>query len=255
MQVYKIITIFVGITGLNMRWFLGVLGAILTFTAHAQGVRVPVEEDILARILDAKSPYYYPPLMIRYMADGVLTHDEYFYLYYGYAYQAAYDAHRELPGDKVMGDVLGKDALTREDALSIVAAGRANMAVDPFSPSNLNIMTYAYQLLGDSVGMKASAARFRGVVDVVTGSGTGLKERSPWHILRFTHANDIIAERGLTVIDRTVRSRTVEYIRVASNPAGVKGYFFDYSRVYSRPYDGPRVEKKNKLMFNGTPVR
>lgn len=237
-----------------MRWFWGILAAIVSLGAHAQGVRVPVEDEILAQTLDAKSPYYYPALMVKYMADGELSEDGYYYLYYGYAYQPAYDAHRELPGDRVMGEVLGKETLGREDALSIVATGKANMAVDPFSPANLNIMTYAYQLLGDSVAMRASAARFKGVLGAITSSGTGRKERSPWHILRFAHANDLVAERGLTIAGRTVRSRSVEYVQVATNKEGIKGYFFDYSRVYSRPYDGPRVEKKSKWMFNGTPL-
>ena len=50
--------------------------------------RVPDEEMILDRTLDAESPFYYPGLMMRYNAgDETLTVEDYHYLYYGYAYQ------------------------------------------------------------------------------------------------------------------------------------------------------------------------
>ena len=53
--------------------------------------KVPVEEDILDRITDTSSPYYYTGLMMRYNAgDETLTDEDYHYLYYGYAYQDAY---------------------------------------------------------------------------------------------------------------------------------------------------------------------
>ncbi len=53
---------------------------------------------------------------------------------------------------------------------------------------------------------------------------------------------------------RTVRTRDVEYIQVEPNSEGVKGWFFDFSRVYWKPYEGERVKKKSKWMFNGYPM-
>ena len=48
--------------------------------------RVPDEEMILDRTLDAESPFYYPGLMMRYNAgDASLTDEEYHYLYNGFA--------------------------------------------------------------------------------------------------------------------------------------------------------------------------
>ena len=43
--------------------------------------RVPDEEMILDRTLDAESPFYYPALMMRYNAGDALTDEEYHYLY------------------------------------------------------------------------------------------------------------------------------------------------------------------------------
>jgi hypothetical protein len=58
----------------------------------------------------------------------------------------------------------------------------------------------------------------------------------------------------MQVANRQVRSRDVEYIQVGRNGGGVRGYFFDFSRVYWKPYEGERVKRRSKWMFNGTPV-
>ena len=53
--------------------------------------KVPDEEDIQNKTMDAESPFYYPSLMMRYNAgDETLTDEDYHYLYYGYAYQESY---------------------------------------------------------------------------------------------------------------------------------------------------------------------
>ena len=53
--------------------------------------RVPDEDMILDRTMDAQSAFYYPALMMRYNAgDATLTDEDYHYLYYGYAYRDDY---------------------------------------------------------------------------------------------------------------------------------------------------------------------
>ena len=54
-------------------------------------VRVPVEEDVLARTIDPASPYYHPRLLGLYLSgERELSLEEYHYLYYGYAYSENY---------------------------------------------------------------------------------------------------------------------------------------------------------------------
>ncbi len=235
--------------------YLFIFSSFHLFIFEAKAQRVPSEEEILPKILDAGGAFYYPVLMQRYMDGEELTEDDYFYLYYGYAYNDNYDAHAEMPGAAVLYGVFSRSSRPDNAALlSVVEACKLNMTVDPFSPANLNMMTYACEMLGDSVGMRVNAARFRGVVGAIESSGTGLRERSPWHILRFTHANDVVAARGLKVANRQVRSNTVEYIQVEPNADKVRGYFFNYERVYWRPYEGERVKKKSNWEFNGIPL-
>lgn len=53
--------------------------------------RVPNEEDILRQTMVTSSPYYYTNLMLKYRnGTEPLTDLEYYYLYYGYAYQDSY---------------------------------------------------------------------------------------------------------------------------------------------------------------------
>lgn len=218
--------------------------------------RVPDQEDVLSKTMSSSSPYYYPAMMMRYMAgDTSLTAEHYYYLYYGFAYDEGYDAHAPLPGEDAIYGVFARTSEpTLQEALAIIEAGRENMLVDPFNPGNINMMTYAYQIAGDTVNAIVSADRFRKITGAIESSGTGLKESSPWHILRFSHANDLVAAKGLKIANRQVRSLTVEYLQLEKNREGVKGYFFNYERVYWRPFDGKRKEPQSRWMINGVPV-
>ena len=223
---------------------------------EAPAPRVPNEDDIVMLTLSADSPYYYPRMMARYMAgDETLTADHYYYLYYGYAYDDSYNAHKPLPGENTMLEIFARtNTPSHEDALEIIRAGRENMLVDPFSPSNLNMMTWAYEMAGDTISARASARRFRGIVAAIESSGTGLKESSPMHILRFSHADDLSAALGLKIVNRQVRSSDVQYLQFDRNPRRIRGWFFDFSRVYWKPYEGERVKRKSRWELNGIPL-
>ncbi len=222
----------------------------------ASAQKVPDEEDILGMTLSTDSPYYYPAMMVRYLAgDLTLTPEHYYYLYYGYAYDEAYNGHAPLPGENTILEIFAHtDRPSREEAEKIIEAGKENMLVDPFNPGNINMMTFAYNVLNDTVNEIISADRFRKVIGAIESSGTGLRENSPWHVLRFTHANDLIAAKGFRIANRQVRSSTVEYVQLDRNSSGVKGYFFDFGRVYWKPYDGERVKRKSKWMLNDIPL-
>ena len=63
--------------------------------------KVPDEEDIQNKTMDAESPFYYPSLMMRYNAgDETLTDEDYHYLYYGYAYQESYKPLDSIPTNR-----------------------------------------------------------------------------------------------------------------------------------------------------------
>lgn len=238
------------------KWLTVITAVVMAVSVgNLSAQRVPDEDDVLGKVMSSDSPYYYPPLMIRYMAgDLTLTADDYYYLYYGFAYDSAYDAHAELPGEnRILEMFAGGTTPGREQAEAMLEAAKENMMADPFNPGNINMMTFAYNLLNDTINEIISADRFNKVVAAIKSSGTGTKESSPWHVLRFTHANDVVASMGYAIESRQVRTRTVEYIRLVKNP-DMKGLFFDFGRVYWNPYEGEAVRRKSKWMLNDIPL-
>ena len=106
--------------------------------------RVPDEEMILDRTLDAESPFYYPALMMRYNAGDALTDEEYHYLYYGFAYRDEYKPLATNPDlDKMLLLAAGLDPDRPDVATleSLISFGTDALARDPFSPKVLNLMS------------------------------------------------------------------------------------------------------------------
>ena len=128
----------------------GVLLAFAAFPLAAQ--QAPDNDAILRETIDKGSPYYYPAIYMRYMSgDTTLTLEDYRHLYYGYAWQPGYKPF-ETPAakDRIL-NILAKDSLAEADYLKIVEYGREVMRSEPYDPSTLNFLVYAYGAVGDSV--------------------------------------------------------------------------------------------------------
>lgn len=209
----------------------------------------PDNDKILAAIIDSGSPYYYPSLMLRYEAgDTTLTLRDYHHLYYGFAWQHNYNPLEPEPAKErvlmAFEQVMNEGDFTVEAAERLVRCCKEVMVSDPFSPSNLNFLTFAYGLLKDTVQERVNADRMKKVLKTIELSGTGLTEKEPWQIIVFTHANDFLASKDEVVQRRVVRSRTVEFIHLERHGREkAKGYFFDYGRIY---WKKPRVIPERK---------
>ena len=238
-----------------MKRILILLLALLPIASMAQ--RVPDNEEILSRTIDRSTPYYYPRLMERYIhGDTTLTLDEYHYLYYGFAFA---DNYRPLESDPARIDVLEVFATTETpdstQLLRVVESAERLMHSDPFSPQNLNILTFAYGKLGNRHMERVCYDRFTKVMQTIESSGTGRREESPWHVLTFQHAADFTAWRGGEINNRQVRSRSVEYIQLrVKDTDGNRGYFFDFSRVYLKRPEVERPKEERKWKLNDMPL-
>lgn len=246
-----------------MKRIILLLIALLPSLAMAQtkhndaALRVPDNEEVLARVIDNSSPYYYPRLMERYIhGDMTLTLDEYHYLYYGFAFA---DNYRPLENNPALIDVLEvfaeTDAPDSLQLLRVVESGERLMHSDPFSPQNLNILTFAYGKLGNRKMEQVCYDRFMKVMQTIEASGRGNREESPWHVLTFQHAADFTAWRGGEINNRQVRSRSVEYIQLKVKDAeGNRGYFFDFSRVYLKRPETEKPKEERKWKLNDLPL-
>ena len=133
-----------------MKRFLLLLLALMPLLAMA---KTPVEQDIIDRITDQRSPYYYMKLMMRYTNGALdLTDDDYHYLYYGFAYQDAYKPlDTNVDKEEMLSLMKGMDPdnVERERLEQLLIRANAARMRDPFSPQILNVLTFVHQMLGN----------------------------------------------------------------------------------------------------------
>lgn len=224
----------------------------------AQGVRVPDNDDILARTISADSPYFLDRLMAKYLSwQQPLTAEEMHYLYYGYAYSELYKPLEPIAAEDMVLAVVEEimSEPTEERMQRLVENGLQVMERDPFSPKNLNFLAFAYGSLGDTINEKRCYERLEAVLSVIESSGTGEKESSPMHVLWFSHAADVLYARGLDIKSREVVSRTCEYIFLSmKDDRGNLGYYFDFSRVYWVRSEKPSEPEKRGWTINTIPL-
>jgi len=242
-----------------MKKFL-LLALLLPLVAAA---KVPDEEDILARILDPESAYYYPNLMMRYrQGDLTLTDEEYHYLYYGYAYQESYkplEPNEALDKLLLMASTLDPDRPEVETLERILVTAEEALERDPFSPQVLNLTAYAHGALGNREQERAAFERMRHVLLTIEDSGDGLTQKTPCHILMFDHALNLLSSHDLTYSRAHIVSRSVEYVPLTAPrrvmDRKIKGYYFDYSRIYRNKPEGYVFKRDRTWQFNNLPPR
>ncbi len=234
---------------------LVLLAVLATVGVHAQ---IPDNDCISVQIADSSSPFYYPNLMMRYKEGAELTAEEYHYLYYGYAFQAEYKPLVANKGMDRVQTIMARIAIDEPSVEAIdelIAAGIEAMEQDPFSPQLLNIMAYAYGTSGDKVREKAYYNRLNGILNTIAQSGDGLKEKSPMHIIMFSHGLDYIASKGWKYLKGRIISRTVEFVPFSVPHNKVKGYYFDYSRIYWNKPEGYVFKRERTWQINNMKPR
>ncbi len=225
---------------------------------YAAIAQTPDNDDIFAKITDASSPYYYPNLMMRYNGSDELSDDEYRYLYYGYAFQEGYKPLETNKGMERVQAIMSRIAIDEpsvSDIDELIAAGTEAMQQDPFSPQLLNIMAYAYGTAGDKEREQAFYDRLNGVLRCIGQSGDGLKEKSPMHIIMFSHGLDYIASKDWNCLKARIISRTVEFVPFAVPHNKVKGYYFDYSRIYWNKPENYTFKRERTWQINNMKPR
>ena len=223
-------------------------------------VVIPEEEDILAKTLYTASPYYYTNLMLNYR-NGTEPLDQmgYYYLYYGFLYDEAYRPFAENRALNSMLEIMAgidPEQPSVYQLQRLIECGVEAMELDPFNPKVLNMLAFAYGALGDSEREHLYYDHLTGILQAIELSGSGLKEESPWHVLMFSHAYDLLASKGMTYGEARIISRTVQFVPLLRKSAeGIKGYYFDYSRVYRNKPDEVTFKRDRTWQFNNLKPR
>lgn len=240
----------------NIRRML--LLAVALCSCAALRAQTPDNDLIFEAINNNASPYYYPNLMMRYQSGESLTAADYHHLYYGFAFQQAYRPLQDNRGMIQVQNIMSRlsiDTPSVSDIDQLIAACTEAMESDPFSPKLLNIMAYAYGTAGDKKREKEYMDHLNGILNCITLSGTGRKEREPMHIIMFSHALDYIAAKDWNHLKPRIISRTVEYIPFERSHDRLKGYYFDYSRIYWNKPEGYTFKRDRTWQINNMKPR
>lgn len=219
--------------------------------------QAPDNEAIKMATMDSGSPYYYPALFMRYVnGDMTLDIEDYRHLYYGYAFRPTYHPLESSSySDRILMILEANPNPSEQNYRDIISFAQEVFKTEPFNPSTLNFMTYAYGMLGDTINERNSAYRMNMVLEAIASSGTGLSEDSPWHVLYFSHPQDVFATKDLQLRKRLVVSRSVEFISLLEPQGKLKGYYFDYGRIYWNKPDNYKGKESNGLQFNGVTIK
>ncbi|MBR2025991.1 MAG: DUF4919 domain-containing protein [Alistipes sp.] len=228
------------------------------FAVISASAKTPNNDLIFANISNVDSPLYYPNLMLRYKEGKPMSEDEYHHLYYGFAFQPEYKPLEANPSMSRVQEIMARisiDTPSVHDIDELIAAGIAAMEADPFSPTLLNILVYAYGASGDRVRELAYSDHLNGILKCIEQSGDGLKEKSPMHIIMFAHGLDYIASKNINYLKGRIISRTVEFVPFDFPREKVKGYYFDYSRIYWNKPDNYTFKRERTWQFNNLKPR
>ena len=239
------------------------LALLLSIVASTAWSKIPDEDDILRKTMDSSSPYYYTSLMVRYNNLERLTEEEYHYLYYGFAYQDDYRPTAINPAfDELYASLptYNIESPNLEELEHIISLCKDAMVLDPFSPTVLNMLVFAYGAMGDTKTEEAYFDHLHGIMETIKSSGDGRGEKYPMHIIMFSHAVDVVASMGLESKRAQIVSRKVEYLPLVSPrklPDGkkIRGFYFDYSRIYRNKPEEVTFKKERTWQFNGLKPR
>lgn len=67
----------------------------------------------------------------------------------------------------------------------------------------------------------------------------------------FSHAYDIVASKGYSYNEARIISRTTEFVPLTRKQDGIKGFYFDYSRVYRNKPDDVTIKRDRTWQING----
>ncbi len=239
-----------------MKRFFSILSAL--FVVASAFAVTPDNDRIFAAINNVDSPLYYPNLMLRYKEGKPMSDNEYHHLYYGYAFQPSYKPLEANPSMTRVQEIMARISIDKpsvHDIDELIAAGIAAMEHDPFSPTLLNILVYAYGASGDRVRELAYSEHLQGILRCIEQSGDGLKEKSPMHIIMFSHGTDYIASKNINYLKGQIMSRTVEFVPFDFPRNKVKGYYFDYSRIYWNKPENYTFKRERTWQFNNLKPR
>ncbi len=229
-----------------------VIGCIVTKT-YAQNT--PDINAIRDSISNPNSKLYYPTLFDRYrFSDTTLTLNDYHYLYYGYPEQPNYMPLLDNSARKDLENIMGnRTTPTAEDYNTAILLATSILEIEPFNMRDLNALAYLYAMTGQEARAQEIMKRVNMIATTIINSGMGVDKNSPWWVIYFNHAVDVMNMRGYDFSNPIALSREVEFYPVSNLPnKRNNGLYFNHSEVYRKDpsYLKGKEAPKRKMQFN-----
>ncbi len=219
----------------------------------------PDYEKIFVEINTDTSPYFYPKLFSRYReGDTTLNLEDYRHLYYGYSFSPDYQPLKIRAYSDSLAMVLSqnKDSLMLSPELfeQVERFCSLSLESEPFSMNFINFLTYIYQMSGKTDLAKRYSYQMRMIKQAILSSGTGVSDKSPWHVLYRSDMLDLLASLKARPSKRMYVTAQIEYFHLPVKNGDARGYYFNTGRIFTAPsQEGVKIEAappKRRFEFN-----
>ncbi|HTY07757.1 MAG TPA: DUF4919 domain-containing protein [Candidatus Edwardsbacteria bacterium] len=139
-------------------------------------------DSVQQRICDARSRYYYPPLLKHYLADDVsLRVDDYVHLYYGYVF---HDQYRPVDPVRLHQEQELQAQFKAGKYKRAAALARRLLRQDPLNTDYLYWTGRCAEQRRDSALALRCRARWRNLVEAIRASGDGRSRATAFVVIR-----------------------------------------------------------------------
>lgn len=189
--------------------------------------------SIEKNIKDESSPYFFPKLFQRYLAnDTFLAIDDYHHLYYGYTFQDSYNSMARNE-DERLDALLDKETLEKADLLEIIELEKKWLETSPFDLEAIYYVMYGYIQTEHEIEAALWDHRMGGLIEAILGSGDGDSLESAFHVAKVDDEYFLLQILGFEYGGEQSLIETCDYLKVAPNEYGVEGLYFNVERHFA----------------------
>lgn len=240
-----------------MKKFL-LLIAILAAACGAAQARKAVKTDlgrpdleaIRVASTDEKSPYFYPKLLEKFMANDTLMSDTDFqYFYYGTLFQEDYDPYRPQGNTERRAQVaplMNKNQWSRAERKQIFDFAMECLADNPINLRQLTNRIFVYEQNGKNDLARIWQNKLNHLLLVIASSGSGADPENAWVVAYPQDEHDFLNLSGITVKEAKFEQPYYDHIVVnPKTPTSPAGYYFNIGEIlrqYYRKHPSERSE-------------
>lgn len=201
----------------------------------------PDLEAIRTAVNNEESPFYYPVLLGKFMAnDTTMTPQEFQYFYYGTLFQEDYDPYRPASSPQVqqtIAPLMNKNKWSRAERKIILDYALEALADNPVNLRQLTNRIFVYEQNGKTDLAKIWQYKLNHLLLVIAASGSGIDPENAWIVVYPHNEYDFLNLSGITVKEAKFEAPYYDYVvvnpRTASSPTG---YYFNIGEILRQYY-------------------